>query len=134
MIPRIPFAPDFYGFGEAGKALAELHLGYERCERYPLNLVFAHEGEPLPRHFLLTEKAMRFVDDEKRTLRINEHVSLSGIPEEADRYVVNGRTPLEWYIVGIEFRRTRRAGLSMIRMVGLKIRVTWLPRLSGLCM
>ena len=80
MIPRIPFAPAFYGFGEAGKALAELHLGYERCERYPLELLFAHEGEPLPRHFLLTEKAMRFADDEKTTLRINEHVSLSGIP------------------------------------------------------
>ena len=40
-------------------------------------------GEALPRHFLLTEKAMRFADNEKTTLRINEHVSLSGIPAEA---------------------------------------------------
>ena len=98
MLPRIPFAPDFHSFADAGKALGELHLGYETCEQYPLELVFAHEGEPLPRHFLLTEKAMRFVDDEKTTLRINEHVVLSGIPAEAHRYVVNGRTPLEWYI------------------------------------
>ncbi len=51
-LPRIPFAPDFYAFAEAGRALGELHLSYERCERYSLNLVFAHEGEPLPRHFL----------------------------------------------------------------------------------
>lgn len=42
---------------------------------------------------------MRFADKEtKTTLIINEHVRLSGIPEEAHRYVVNGRTPLEWFI------------------------------------
>ena len=35
MIPRIPFAPDFYAFAEAGVALAKLHLNYETCERYP---------------------------------------------------------------------------------------------------
>ena len=43
-LPRIPFAPDFYSFAEGGKALGELHLGYERCERYPLEVVFPHEG------------------------------------------------------------------------------------------
>ena len=35
-LPRIPFAPDFQTFAEAGGALAELHLGYETCEEYPL--------------------------------------------------------------------------------------------------
>ena len=94
-IPRIPFAPEFHTFvtfAEAGKALAALHLGYERCEQYPLSVEFAHDGEPQPHHYRLTEKAMRFADDET-TLIINEHVRLSGIPEEAHRYVVNGRTP-----------------------------------------
>ena len=40
---------------------------------------------------------MQFADEKKNTLIINEHVQLSGIPEEAHRYVVNGRTPLEWF-------------------------------------
>ena len=111
MLPRIPFVPDFYAFAEAGKALAERHLGYERCERYSLELVFAHEGEPYPRHFRLTEKAMRFADDEKTTLRINEHLSLSGIPAEAHRYVVNGRTPLEWYIDRYRIKRDKESGI-----------------------
>ena len=110
-LPRIPFAPDFREFAEAGKALAELHLGYERCERYSLELVFAHEGEPLPRHFLLTEKAMRFADDDKTTLSINEHVNLPGIPEEAHRYVVNGRTPLEWYIDRYKIKTDKESGI-----------------------
>ena len=110
-LARIPFAPDFHAFAEAGKALGELHLGYERCERYPLELVYAHEGEPQARHFRLTEKAMRFADDEKTTLRINEYVSLSGIPEEAHRYVVNGRTPLEWYIDRYRIKKDKESGI-----------------------
>ena len=110
-LPRIPFAHDFHAFAAAGKALGELHLGYERSKRYSLEVVFAHEGEPLPRHFLLTEKAMRFVDDAKTTLRINEHVSLSGIPEEAHRYVVNGRTPLEWYIDRYRIKKDKESGI-----------------------
>ena len=35
MIPRIPYAPDFRTFAEAGAALAALHLNYETCEQYP---------------------------------------------------------------------------------------------------
>ena len=34
-LPRIPMAPDFSTFAEAGRALAELHLGYETGEEYP---------------------------------------------------------------------------------------------------
>ena len=110
-LPRIPFAPDFYAFAAGGKALGELHLGYERSKRYSLEVVFAHEGEPQVRHFRLAEKAMRFVDDEKTTLRINEHVSLSGIPAEAHRYVVNGRTPLEWYIDRYRIKKDKESGI-----------------------
>ena len=102
-IPRIPYAPDFRAFAEAGKALADLHLNYETCERYP-NLKVGPRKQDLfweekPEDFLLGTRAMRFTDkNTKDTLIINEHVQLSGIPEEAHRYVVNGRTPLEWFM------------------------------------
>ena len=111
MIPRIPFAPNFHAFAKAGKALAALHLGYETCEQYPLSLVFAHDGEPQPRHCRLTEKPMRFDDDAKTTLIINEHVRLSGIPNETHRYVVNGRTPLEWFIDRYRIKREVESGI-----------------------
>ena len=110
-LPRIPFAHDFHAFAAAGKALGELHLGYERSKRYSLEVVFAHEGEPQVRHFRLTEKAMRFADNEKTTLRINEHVVLSGIPAEAHRYIVNGRTPLEWYIDRYRIKQDKESGI-----------------------
>ena len=112
-IPRIPFAPEFHTFvtfAEAGKALAALHLGYERCEQYPLSVEFAHDGEPQPHHYRLTEKAMRLVDD-GATLVINNHVRLSCIPEEAHRYVVNGRTPLEWFIDRYKIKQDSASGI-----------------------
>ena len=111
MIPRIPFVPDFHAFAEAGALLASLHLNYETCEQYPLELVFAHEGEPQPHHFQLGTRAMRF-DDEKTTLIINEHIRLSGIPEEAHRYVVNGRTPLEWFIDRYYIKKDKDSGIA----------------------
>ena len=103
MIPRIPFAPDFYAFAEAGAVLASLHLNYETCEQYP-----DLEVEPItpsllweekPEHFLLDTRGMYFKDkNAKDTLIINKHVQLSGIPTEAYCYVINGKTPLEWFI------------------------------------
>ena len=103
MLPRIPFAPDFRAFAEAGAALAELHLNYETCEQYP-NLKVEPRKQDLfweekSEHFLLDKRGMYFKDkNTKDTLIINEHVMLTGIPEEAHGYVVNGRTPLQWFI------------------------------------
>ena len=55
---------------------------------------------------------MRFADKEtKTTLTINEHVCLSGIPEEAHRYVVNGRTPLEWFIDRYKITQDKNSGI-----------------------
>ena len=109
-IPRIPFVPEFHAFAEAGKALATLHLGYETCEQYPLEMIFALDGEAQPHHYQLTEKAMRLVDN-GTTLVINEHVRLSGIPAEAHRYVVNDRTPLEWFRDRYKIKRDKKSGI-----------------------
>ena len=66
MIPRIPYAPDFRAFAEAGNALADLHLNYETCEQYPdLNVEPITPSllwEEKPEHFLLGKRAMRFAD------------------------------------------------------------------------
>ena len=117
MIPRIPFAPDFLAFAEAGMALAELHLNYETCEQYPDLRVEPLNTDDMfweekPEHFVLGTRAMRFADrEEKTTLIINEHICLSGIPEEAHRYVVNGRTPLAWFIDRYKIKQDRASGI-----------------------
>ena len=116
MIPRIPYAPDFRTFAEAGAALADLHLNYETCEQYPdLNVEPITPSllwEEKPEHFRLGRRAMRFADKQARTtLIINEHVCVSGIPEEAHRYVVNGRTPPEWFIDRYKITQDKNSGI-----------------------
>ena len=110
-LPRIPFAPDFHAFAQAGRELAELHLGYESCDQYPLELVFAGEGGPRPEHFRLNAKAMRFTSAERSVLAINDFVSLAGVPAKAHEYQVNGRTPLEWFIDRYKVKQDKRSGI-----------------------
>ena len=111
MLPHIPYAPDFHAFARAGAALADLHLNYETCEQYPLELVFAHVGEPQPHHFQLGPRAMRFADDEKTTLIVNEHIRLTGIPDDAHHYLVDGRTPLGWFINRYKIKQDEYSGI-----------------------
>ena len=118
MLPRIPYAPDFTAFAEAGHKLAELHLNYETCEQYPLTVEFPNmSSQPANLEdadanlFLLTDKAMRYGDIERRTLNINDHVRLTGIPEDAHRYVVNGRSPLEWFIDRYKIKTDSDSGI-----------------------
>ncbi len=44
-IPRIPYAPDFYGFANAGKRLGEIHINYEQQPEYPLKFI---ENDQVP--------------------------------------------------------------------------------------
>ena len=118
MLPRIPYAPDFTAFAKAGYKLADLHLNFETCKQYPLKVEFPNMSSPptdlenaAPNLFLLTEKAMRYGPDMKRSLDINTHVRLSGIPEDAYRYVVNGRSPLEWFIDRYYIKTDKDSGI-----------------------
>ena len=115
-IQRIPFAPDFHAFAKAGALLAELHLNYETCKQYPDLKVKPRSPslfwEEKPEQFLLGTRAMRFADkNTKDTLIINEHVQISGIPEEAHGYVVNGKTPLEWFINRYKITEDKKSGI-----------------------
>ena len=50
-------------------------------------------------------------DSEMAVLIINEHIRLSGIPAEAHRYEVNGRTPLAWFIDRYRIKRDTKSGI-----------------------
>ena len=110
-LPRVPFAADFHTFAEAGRKLANLHLQYESCDEYPLDVDFSGSGDPRPEHFTLGSQAMRFIDEKRTSLRINDQVCLRGIPDDAHRYQVNGRTPLEWFIDRYRIVRDRESGI-----------------------
>lgn len=101
MLPRIPLVKGFWEYSRVGRALAELHLGYESVEPYPLDEVVS---SPAPEdleerfEFYRVQKLQFGPKKDKTRIKYNGHLTLKGIPEEANEYQVNGRSALEWVI------------------------------------
>ena len=110
-LPRVPMAPDFFAFTNAGRDLATLHIGYETCEEYPLVIESLQPGELRPEHYRIGEQKMKYADEEMTVLIINDHIRVSGIPAKAHRYEVNGRTPLGWFIDRYQIQRDTKSGI-----------------------
>ncbi|MEU8285533.1 type ISP restriction/modification enzyme [Micromonospora sp. NPDC048905] len=102
-LPRIPKAADFRGFAQAGRTLAELHIGYEQAEPYKgVAVTVAGEMSTTPLDELFRVTKMRFRREkgvvDRSTIHYNHRVTLTGIPEEAYRYQLGGRSGIEWLI------------------------------------
>jgi predicted helicase len=91
-LPRIPFAPDFAVFANAGRELARLHVEYESVDPLPLQEIET-KGVPYSQR---VEK-MKLSPD-KLSLHINDSLTLAGIPPEAFEYRLGSRSALEWVI------------------------------------
>lgn len=105
-------ACDFGAFAQAGRDLVELHLGYETCAEYPLRVAPTKLLGLKAEHFRIGTKKMRFADKEDRSVLIlNDFVRLAGIPPEAHEYVVNGRSPIEWFMDRYRITRDNRSGI-----------------------
>ncbi|MHB8408997.1 MAG: DEAD/DEAH box helicase [Acidiferrobacterales bacterium] len=98
-IPRVQTASDFWAFSQAGRKLAELHLNYETAELYPLNIKTSAKSLTNADYRV---KKMRYgkngKDKDLTTLHYNDQITLTGIPLEADEYVVNGKPALDWVV------------------------------------
>lgn len=102
-LPRIPLAKEFEVFSKAGRALADLHLGYEGVGVWPnLDMGISPDAGPGPVRKMSWAKRRdpetgKKVADHTR-LVYNERVTVSNIPESAQDYVVNGKSALDWMI------------------------------------
>ena len=109
-LPRIPFVSNFNAFRDAGAELAALHLGYEACPEYKLQVDVDGVGDNVYR---LNNKAMQWggtrKEPDRSVLHVTPAVTLHGIPEAAHAYVVNGRTPLEWAMDRLRIRQDQES-------------------------
>lgn len=104
-LPRIPFAPDFRAFADAGKRLAIIHVNYEQQPEYPLEKI---ESETAPLSWKVEK--MRLSKDKTRVV-YNEFLTLAGVPEEAFAYRLGNRSALEWVIDQYQVTTDRRSGI-----------------------
>ena len=105
-LPHIPFSEDFWGFANAGKALADLHVNYESASKYDGLTYIETPGMQIDWR---VEK-MRLSKD-KTQLIYNDFLTLDGIPAEVYDYKLGNRSALEWVIDQYRVKVDRRSGI-----------------------
>jgi predicted helicase len=122
-LPRIPFVEgcgDFMAFSAAGRALAKLHLEYDRFPASGFQLSDGSWGVPgLPEvkvscrggDYKVTK--MRFPKrGERDAIIFNPCVTISGIPAKAYEYIVNGRSAIEWVMDRYQVKTDKDSGIA----------------------
>lgn len=105
-LPHIPYAPDFHAFARAGQELATLHVGYEDVEEYELEEI---ENTNVP--LTMRVEKMKLSKDKTR-LKVNNYLSLAGIPPQAFDYKLGNRSALEWVINQYRVKTHKRSGIT----------------------
>jgi predicted helicase len=105
-LPRIPWAPDFWGFAQAGAQLAELHVHYEQQPEYPLRYV---EKEGAPLNWRVDKMKLT---PAKTALIYNNFLTLEGIPPQVFEYKLGNRAALDWVIDQYKVSTDKRSGIT----------------------
>ena len=105
-IPQVERYEDFKKTSDIGRQLAALHLNYETLEPYPLE----EKGDFSDTRVIKMKFGGKGGKD-RTTLIVNGTLTLRGIPEEAYRYQVNGRSPIEWAVDRYQVRQDKASGI-----------------------
>jgi predicted helicase len=109
MIPRIPMVYDFWGFSEAGHRLAAWHLDYEDVDPWPIEEIVGGGAGGYRVEKMRFAKNGRSVD--RSRILYNSSLTLAGIPEEAYRYQVNGKSAIEWIMDRYQVKTDKDSGI-----------------------
>ena len=105
-LPHIPFAANFWGFADAGTALADLHVNYESVPKYDKLRKVETPGMQVNWN---VEK-MKLSKD-KTQLKYNDFLTLEGIPTEVYDYRLGTRSALEWIVDQYRVKTDKRSGI-----------------------
>ena len=104
-MPRIPLVnsiDSFRKFSAAGRCLGKLHVDFEKAIPYPVNIKLSESATGLEDDLetLYRVNKMKFARSEKgkdmSKVIYNAHITITGIPIEAYKYVVSGQPALKW--------------------------------------
>ncbi|MEX5304864.1 DEAD/DEAH box helicase [Kocuria sp. CPCC 205258] len=114
MLPRIPkvaSASDFKTFADAGRQLAELHLGYETAEPYPLTEVVKDGAPTDPAQLYRVSKPKYGTGKDKTKIIYNAWITLERIPAAAHAYMLGPRSGLDWLIDRYQVKVDKNSGI-----------------------
>lgn len=109
---------EFDKFAAAGQELMDLHVGYESVEPWPLDIqVKGDESDRETWRVLKMRWAKRKhpetgknVDDVTKLI-YNKSVTISGIPAEADEYMLGSRSAVAWLIDRYQVKKDKASGI-----------------------
>ena len=116
-LPRIPLVPDlemFKAFTDAGRTLADLHVNYESAEPYDGVKI---EGEDSRNYRVEQLKYGKIpgktgnAGKDKSVIVYNESIIIRNIPLEAQEYVVNRKSALDWLVERIGVSVDKDSGI-----------------------
>ena len=115
-LPRIPKAPDFWAFAEAGRKLGRLHVDYPELDGHPLEQRTSLLFDPTEDDHYRFVKLKMNISKENSTveIEINEHLTLAGIPARALEYVVNGKSGLGWIVDRYKIHEDTKHGSGIV--------------------
>ena len=111
---------EFDRFAAAGGELMALHVGYEDLEPWPLDVRVRDGADEADRETWRVMK-MRWAKrkdpetgknvNDVTKLIYNKNVTVSGIPEEADEYLLGSRSAVAWLIDRYQVKKDRASGI-----------------------
>lgn len=109
---------EFDKFAAAGEQLMELHVNYEDLEPWPLDVQVKGDPEDRETWRVVKPKWAKMKDpetgknvDDTTTMIYNKHVTIAGIPEEAEEYQLGPRSALGWIIDRYQVKKDGASGI-----------------------
>ena len=100
-IPRVATYEEFAAFEQAGRALAQLHVNYETVKPYEGCTIDAADGASYRVEKLAYGKIAGQKGDaakDRSTIIYNNSITIKNIPLEAQEYIVNKKSALDWIV------------------------------------
>ena len=104
-LPRLPYAPNFWGFAKAGGRLGEIHIGYEDADEYPIEKI---ETPSKPLDWRVEKMKL---SKDKTQIVYNDFLTLDEIPPKVFDYRLGNRSALEWVIDQYRVKTDKRSGI-----------------------
>ena len=114
-IPRVATYEQFKAFADAGRKLADLHVNYEQQPEYAGVTIKVAPGASYRvtkkmKYRKMAEKTGNAAYD-KSVIIYNKDITISDIPLEAQKYVVNKKSALDWVVERASVKTDKASGI-----------------------
>ncbi|MFS4490249.1 DEAD/DEAH box helicase [Dietzia kunjamensis] len=114
MLPHLPPPSSrerFNQLADWGRQLADLHVGYENVGPWPLDVTVKPGVDDCDRDTWRVDKLRFKSKTDHTTIIYNRYVTISGIPDDAERYLLGPRTALAWLIDRYQVKTDKASGI-----------------------